>query len=424
MSSKAQKLAGYPLPETIETEETQSFCVIIPEGEEYRLAMFAQLTELGKWWKWKRDEDRPTAASDAATQWRTLLEINEDCGGGAMPDPVDTYEAIKLGIYDAFNDLAKQIVSGRTTDIMVGSDGTVSTPTTGQDSVEIPEDDAATSYDDSKAAIFGGVHELVKGLELLLDRVDNYYGNVNGSPAYPAADAKLYIKLLLPCDAAEMDTAIDDYYTYRATTGQLVFNSDTTAELYIYCEGYDEAAWRKWLVDQSGFNSQKITIINTLTSALSDEFWTKYFERGIDTPSTLYIDADCEPVETQSFTLVPFSSARSTTAQKRLHRIRVTVEGYSTDTDGDLQDFFWYVNGTTGVRTRQNPTLTHGTALVQPSDNQVLYNAAHKYIFTLDLKNAANTVFSFTANKNGGMSASASNPNFSVTVEDLGQVSG
>lgn len=80
MSSEAQKKAGYPLPANEWEGQTQSFCITIPAGMEYEMAMRAQLYQLGKWWKWKRDPLRPKAASDTATNWRDILEIVEDCG--------------------------------------------------------------------------------------------------------------------------------------------------------------------------------------------------------------------------------------------------------------------------------------------------------------------------------------------------------
>src|SRR5262249_4320189 len=78
-------------------------------------------------------------------EWQTVpgwIENFADCVGGTMSIDYDAWkQAQKEAIYEAANDIAKQIVSGRTTNISVGSDGTVSDPTEGVPSEGIPTDD-------------------------------------------------------------------------------------------------------------------------------------------------------------------------------------------------------------------------------------------------------------------------------------------
>lgn len=84
MSSERQRKAGYPLPPDTTPTGSRSFCVTIPNDDAFQMAFYAQLVELGKWWMWKRDEARPTAATEAAMEWREKFTLTPDCGGTPM----------------------------------------------------------------------------------------------------------------------------------------------------------------------------------------------------------------------------------------------------------------------------------------------------------------------------------------------------
>jgi len=363
--------------------------------------------------------------NEIVQDWTPVAGWDENaflCFGGNMADPIDTKEAIRDGIYEAFNRLAAQVVSGGYTGFSVDEDGNVVVGGAAGNDAELPEDDPNTDIDETEAYRYGGILEIVSKLELLLDRLDTYYGGTNGSPATLLGTAQQRIKAYFQCDDAAMDTAVSDYYSFRASNGVLAFNRTTAFPLYLYCNGYDMAGINRWLVDKSGLTEVRQYLIADLWAALSEEFFTYYFAIGSKVQSNAYLDADCIPVAFQEFLNVPFGSNRQTTNMKPYHRLKIKISGFSTDTDGDIQDAFWYVNGTTGVRTRQNPTFQHFvTNLVQPSDNQIFYNVGHVYEFTIDLGSATNSPLVITMNKNGGMSGSASNPNFEIEVTDLGQ---
>jgi len=77
MTSKPQRRNGYDNPATLPVA-TRCLKIIIPDDDYYRNAVFAQLTMLGKWWSWKRDND--DKAKDTAQTWRDFFALEEECG--------------------------------------------------------------------------------------------------------------------------------------------------------------------------------------------------------------------------------------------------------------------------------------------------------------------------------------------------------
>lgn len=423
MSSQAQKLKGYPIPETWITEETASYCIVIPAGEDFRRAAYAQLLLLGKYWNWKRDEGDPdsTRAKNTAETWRLLFEFNEECGMSIDYDALK--QAISEGMYEFGNNIAKQIVSGRTNNISVDEDGTVSDPTTGEPAGEdLPPDDPTTPIDEKESAIYGGATEILRAIEKLLDRLDTIYGSVNGTPLVPVATAQEQIKLMFPSDTALMDAAVSEYYAYRATENIIQFTPTNNDFLNFYCLGYDLFAWNNWLLQYSGFNNYKISTCAEIVAALAPAFWNKYFNTGSEKPSNAYLDASCVPMPYQEYLNVPYASTRTLlpSIAKGGHRLLIQVSGYYVDPDGDLQDAFWYRTAA-GVLARSNFTFSHGAGSNMPSDNQVVYNAAHVYEYTIDLFNGASS-WSVTFNRNANMNVASTSPTsgFTIKITDLG----
>ena len=329
-------------------------------------------------------------------------------------------EDISSGIYKAFNDLAKQIVSGRTTNIAVDTDGNVSTPTTGSSDAGLPVDDPLTEFDETEAARYGAMAEIAAKLELVLDKIDAFYGTVENAPITLEADAKTLMKQYFICDQVLMDTAITNYYAYRVASQELIFNTSAAFTQYLYCNGYQNDALNRWLQDVSGYVFAKQQIIAAFWESLGDEFFSFYFAIGAAKPSNVYLDAACVPIADQSITNVLFAVARATTPFKASHRMKFKITGYALDVDGDLQDAFWYRTAA-GVNTRTNWSFTHGAPNNLPSDNQIVYNAAHVYEYTIDLS-ALNAAMVITANKNAGMnSAGLTYPTpFTIEITDLG----
>lgn len=422
MTSEAQKNSGYPIPEEWQTEDTASYCIIIPAGEEFRKAAYSQLLLLGKWWKWKHNE-ASTRAKESAETWRLLFEFNEDCGGGFLMTPEEYYEAHKAATYDAWNDIAKQIVSGRTTGFVVGADGTVTDPSSGVEDVELPEDDPATEFDETRAANYGGTIAICRAIELFFDKADTYYGAVNGTPAVTQVDMAIYLQAYFPVLDAPLYDGLTSYYSYRSTNAQLNLNFTSANQLFIYCHGSDQAAFNQWLIDSSGFPLTKINTMLKMILGLAPEFYSKYMADGATKPSTAYVDGDCVPMKYQEYTGLLYGTLRNLlpTVGKGGHRLYIEVEGYYSDPDGDLQDAFWYRTAA-GTLARSNFTFTYGAGANMPSDNQVPYSTTHAYAYTIDLP-VGNNSWSVQFNRNAGMNVISSSPTsgFTIKITDLGQ---
>jgi len=378
-----------------------------------QVAILLALLEYQKWpTRWTGLEMDKSQLETYIADIEERLMRNE---GGDM-----TAQDIRDGIYWAFNDMAAQLKSGSIGGFTVGEDGTVTYPTAGDTPVELPPDDPATPYDDSLAAQMGGTIEVTKALELLYDKCDSLYGTVNGTPTTPQADAQTLIKAFFPCDGGLMDTAVATYYTYRSTTNRLLFDVTAAMQLYVFCRGGGERAWNQW-TSENITPIGKFNVMNSLSTALSEDFWSGYFASGSTKPSTQYLDAGCVKIAPQTLSGLVFATARTTTPLKSQHRMRIQAKGYVTDTDGDIQDTFWYRTAA-GVLTRSHWTFSHGAGANLPSDNQVVYNTAHVYDYTLDLA-ALNGAMTITPNKNAGINATGlvTNVAFEITMTDLGE---
>ncbi|AXH77633.1 MAG: hypothetical protein [Caudoviricetes sp.] len=382
-----------------------------------QVAILLMLLEYQKWdTRWTNLELSKDELHTFIGEIEYRLMSNE---GGGMA----TKEDIRDGIYEAVNRISLQIASGGFAGLNFSTDSNGTVTPNVDASNDLPENDPATPFDDSLAAKMGGTIAVTRALELLYDKLDTYYGTVNGTPVTLLATTQTLIKAFFACDGAAMDTAIASYYTYRNTNARLLFDVSSSMQLYVFCRGGNERAWGQWLSDQSGYVIAKFTVMNDLSSALSDTFWTGYFSDGSAIPSTQYYDAGCVPIAPQTLTGLVFATLRRTTPLKSLHRMKIKTKGYALDTSGNIQDAYWYRTAA-GVVTRSNWSWVHSAGSNLPSDNQVVYSASHEYEYTIDL-GALNQYMDITPNKNAGMiAAGLTYPvPFEVTMIDLGEYS-
>lgn len=330
-----------------------------------------------------------------------------------------TQAEIKQAIIDAAEQLAAQMLAGETENMVNSFE--ISKDTGEKTFIQSGlVDDPETSFDEFAGSKYGAVSEIAAKLELLLDMIDSYYGVTNGSPATLEGTTQVNIKTYFPTIPALMDAAITDYYAYRATQNRLLWDRGTVFPQYLYCNGYSINALGRWLVDISGFSVTKQQIVFNLWDALADTFFSDYYAVGQEKPTNGYLDAACVPIPDQTLEAMTFGNARVTTPFKASHRMKFRITGFALDVDGDTQDAFWFRTAA-GVLTRTNWTFTHSAGNNQPSDNQVPYNDAHIYEYTVDL-GALNAVMTITANKNAGMNATGlTYPTpFAVEISDLG----
>lgn len=362
-------------------------------------------------------DDSVTDESHHAIQQILIFEE-----GIELPMSID-YDALKQaiseGMYEFGNNIAKQIVSGRTNNISVDEDGSVSDPTTDPTGgAGLPEDDPDTFFSETKAALYGAAYETAKAVELFLDKLDTYYGSSNGSPVTPLADTQANIKDYFACDDSLMDSAIANYYTYRTSVNTLSFGVSSQLIGLLYCNGVNERTLNQWLIDSSGYNQAKRTVISDLVTGLAQEFWDYYYNRGLSLPSTAYLETTCEPTQTETFTITAlatnFTAANSV---KVNHRLKITVTGKFTDADGDTRDMWWLkLSGQTPTFTSAVTITTQGLSPSKPTSSQVPYNSNGSYVFTIDTLNTGSLIFNIP---NTSMGAPITG-SITVTVEDLG----
>jgi hypothetical protein len=340
-------------------------------------------------------------------------------------EAVGTVEDICAGVICALEKASSRFLAGVAENVQGGvtinPDGTIEFGGEGQ----LPEDDPTTAIDETEATRNGGITEIAAKLEAVLDKIDTLYGGTNGTPTTVEATAQTIMRQYFLSDSTLMNAAVSAYYAYRATNGQLNFDrtaSSNAFPLYLYCNGYDINTLSRYLGDISGFPFAKQQIIIGLWDALTDGFFSHYFNIGIEVPNNSYVDAACVPMPYQEYSDIPYASVRNLqpAIAKGGHRLKIKVSGYYVDPDGDIQDAFWYRTAA-GVLTRSNFTFSHAAGANMPSDNQVPYNALHEYEYTVDLSTGTSS-WSVQFNRNGGMNVASTSPTsgFDIEITDLG----
>lgn len=382
-----------------------------------QVAILLALLEYQKWpTRWTGLEMNKSELETYIADIEQRLMRNE---GGGMA----TKDDIRDGMYEAMNMLAKQIVSGRTTNISVGEDGTVSDPSDTDVGSDLPEDDPTTPINEESTAKMGGCVSLSRAIESFLDKVDTYYGATNGTPATPVQDASVLIEASFPCDKTLMDAAIVAYYSYRNTNPRILFDVSQAMQLFLFCHGANEGAWNQWLVDQSGYAIGKFNTVHGLTEGLLPEFWSSYFNQGTDKPSTVYLEAGCVPSPREIMLLTVFNTnVTSQTGWKPNHRLKFTVTGVLTDPAGHKRDFWYYdANNAAPLFVPASMSMQLGTGITKPTINQVPFSATGSYIFTIDTPAASGSLVLNMA-AGGVFNSPFTGAPITVTIDDLGEI--
>lgn len=399
-------------------------------SDEYHIKLLnkqqaAVLQALCEYQHWQSRWDNLGLSQDELDRFMGDIEyrLMGDESGGFMT-PQEMTEAICDGLVCAFPRIGLMLAQGASGGGSIDDEGNIVLPDDGVNGgAELPEDDPITEIDETEAARYGGGVAVGKLYELLLDKVDGYYGPVNGTPVTSATDTKNFINAYFKTDTALMDAAIDAYYAWRATNNRIIFDGNAAFYNYLYCKGMNEQGFSQYVIDILGGTTQKQQIMMNLVFGLADEAASEAFARGALSPSTGYLDSSCVPIEDQTLTALLFAVQRSTTIVKASHRMLFIADGYALDADGDIQDFFWYRTAA-GVNTFTTPTFTHSAGANLPSSTQVPYRSSHHYEWTIDLAALANNPILITMNKHANMNAvGLTYPvPFSLTIKDLGEV--
>jgi len=271
---------------------------------------------------------------------------------------------------------------------------------------------------------------IAKALEGVWDKIDALFGVPSGAvtPVTPLADAQTIMKQLYICDIVLMDTAVDNYYTWRLSgVTQIAFNQTAAFPQHLYCNGWSYESLAAWVINSSGWVFSKQQIALKFWESLGDKFFTDFYEKGAKLPSTTYAEASCypSPIEVMQIVLVG-TNYNSQTSWKPNHRLLMTVENYWTDNLGNVLDYWWYdASGVTlPVNRISVVNMQLGTGITKPTVNQVPFSSGHKYQFTIDTPTASG---SLQVNVSGsGMTApitpSVAGVGIKLTIQDLGEI--
>ena len=393
-----------------------------------QVAILLMLLDYQKWTtRWENLEMSKAELTRYIGDIEDRLMRNE----GFSMTPDELKQAIRDGMYWTINDVAKQIVSGRVTNINVDDTGNVSDPTTDGVTGELPEDDPATvDIDESAAAEMGGAIAVCMGLEKMFDMLDTKYGNTNGSPLIPEAQMTGILHSYFPSDETLLATGVASYYNWRLTQPALNFNTSSTFSRYMYCHGSDKDAFNRYLIDISGYAESRRVVYAALVEALTDEFWSGYFAYGAKVPSVDYKAASCTPIPVEEFDLdMSTANAPAYTTSgvwKAGHRFLIEVSGSFSDSTGVgetgiVGDGMYFHTLSSGVKTFSSMGFNFGGAVTPPTQAQVPFQASHIYNFTVEKLVASGDAAGIISRDNGAMNLPGVTGILHVKVTDLGE---
>lgn len=342
--------------------------------------------------------------------------------------PDELKGAISDGMYKAFNDLAKQIVSGRTTNINVDENSVVTSPSEDTQLDEFPEDDPLTSIDENKAANAGCAITQAVGVQGFLDYIDDLYGPIMAVPENSQPDALKQIQWLYVTEAP-LDAGLTAYYNYRQLNPQLPQINEFNLAQHIYCDFGEilENVVVSFFAASTTISTELKEIYIGLVQGLAESQYKLWCNKGSKAPSTDYLAYECEPIPDYEFTIQwGAPSINDTHTWKKNHRVLVTVEGHLLDPDGDIQDAWWHKQvGQIEIFDTSDFNIQQGGATkIDPTSFEAPYNAAHKYTWTIDM-GATDANPQWTLNRDLSMAVASSSPSggLLIKVHDLGEIS-
>lgn len=338
------------------------------------------------WLAWYEDPAGwPEAEDDNFSGIQQVLMFEE--GIEPMVTQAEMTAAIHDGMYSAINDVAKQIVSGVTSGIVVDDDGNVTVGVSGEES--LPEDDPETALNEAMAAKAGGAIAVRRGINNLLALLNTLYGP-DAVADTTEADANYIISSQFKVDLTALAAAVTEYWADRAASKVQLITLDTLIlDSALFCKGITKQVINTVIVQTTSVSLEARQNASALVNSLTDEQISDWFQAGLEIPSTAYELYTCTPIGTQLFTM-DFSLADSFSMPmaanlKANHRYLLEAEGSFTDTDNPnvVKDFLWSANTSTGVKTYEGYTGSI-PAFPVPSASEVPFQASHKYAFTVD----------------------------------------
>lgn len=345
---------------------------------------------------------------------------------GIKMEPIDydlLKQAISEGMYEFGNNIAKQIVSGRTTNISVGEDGTVSNPSDVPSEDELPVDDPETPLDETMMTKSGGMSGVRLGINQIWSLMNSQYTAGMATSGAITRIGQIYI-----LDDAGLTALVEGYWAARAAAEPYVASFAATLDGYFFCKGLTKQVLAEWIYEVHTVNQQNIAAL--MIDALTDEQMAIWYNKGLESPSTDYLAYSCIPIPSYEFTLATLGTLFSDThVLKKNHRYLVTAEGYFVDTEGDIQDILWYksfgaANAEVFNTTQLNLQIS-GAVKRHPTVFEVPYDPVnHRYQWSLEM-GTSDASANWTLNRVTaviGTTNSSPTGGVHITIDDLGEI--
>jgi hypothetical protein len=344
------------------------------------------------------------------------------CFGAFMSIDYEALKAaIKEGNYEAWNDLAKQVVSGRTTDFNVGSDGTVSDPTTGDPTPELPEEDPETPIDDTLAAKAGGAIFLVDKLQKILNDMHTWFAS--GTITQQQAEDRLVN--LYEFEQAKANVFSLYWYGVYTNSSGAVTLAESTLEGLFFCKGVSLPTLARYIYENHA-TALEVPVLEVFQENLNQSQLSAWFTEGSATPATDYETYACTKIDTEIITMDMSTgdivSKTTVGVWKRGHRMLIKISGTYADSDQPdlLGDGMYDIDTVTGVKIF-NSIGFNSSGTANPVQAKVPYEPSHVYAFTIDKSAAGSDAVNQFQKNNGAMA----NPNvtgtLTIEITDLGE---
>lgn len=354
-----------------------------------------------------------------------ILIFEEGIEGGVLMSPDEFKNALRDGLYEWSNNVAKQIVSGRYTNIIVDEDGAVSDPTTGGDA-NLPEDDPETVQDERSESKTGSAIRLANEINKFYARISGLFG-VDVTPDRPVEDAIEWIENVYMRGETVLpfSDAMNEFWTRRAAAQPVCDFIPGLAE-WLYCNGmtFDsvyEAIYTKITDTDAAANGVG------LLGALDSDWFNLWIAEGSIIPSTDYRGYGCTPIPTEILTF-DMSTANTVSkvtngVWKQGHRYLIEAEGsyFDSDTPTLIGDAMYFHDTGTGTKTFAQLNFNFDGSITVPTQAGVPFASDHKYRYTIEKNVGSGNASRTVSRDNGTMNLPNVTGILTVKITDLGE---
>lgn len=365
----------------------------IPDSDEYQMIAIAQMSELGKWWKWKKTTPQDRYAAITAEVWRewfAYAELGEtvpcellDPDGGIIVGTIeDICEGVLCALSKAGTALAAGINSGIS--VSVDDDGNIIVDTDGGGG-------ATTAI--AQERLNGSANQAYAGLIEYIQDFEDFFG------LFPASQANtvtfLTSKWLV--DETLVTQAVADYYDHRELMNPQPPPPDDNLIEEFFCEGISKATTAAYIIDVLTIDQ---LLLLSMTNALLQDQYGFWQSEGADNPDGDYLAFDCYRRPDVQFTIEGSEIAE---ASPSFHskvvsvyegissdrNIKITVTGKFTAPTGEEFDILYWKDDEGAIATQQwqNLGLNASGGVQEPNNppSQLAYSPTGSYSWITEI---------------------------------------